>query len=180
MRRLLAILVLLGLVGVAGYAELGVGVSAYYPLLESRFDEYPRFSDYHVGGSFRYKGRLLMADATLFAKSLRGGGEDAGVWWLLDAYADAGVGFDLWILRMGVLAGVNYSRSISDFDASLVPSQFDGFGMNLRPLLELKIGPIALGGSVAIPVHISREGFGIAVSEWDERLLSMATLCLYF
>lgn len=180
MKRLLTILLLLAVVSAIGFAEFGVGVSAYYPLVETRLDEYPRFDSYHLGGSFRYKGRLLMADTTLFAKSFRGEGEDAGLWWLLDAYVDAGVGFDLWILRMAVLAGVNYSHSISDFDASVLPDQFDGFGMNIRPILELKIGPLAFGGSVAVPVHISGEGVGLAISQWDERLLSMLTLCLYF
>ena len=132
MKKAVCVALLLLLAATAGvFAEVGVGVSAGYPvyfLMDYGFEPEAIFA----GASMRWRPSLFQLDGG-FSLMLGGG--------LAYGFLDAGLCFDLLFLRFALGAGVDF---VSWYSAEL--------GLNLRTSLDLKFGPVSLGMSGAVPL----------------------------
>jgi len=132
---LFAVLALL-LFSASGFAETGIGVTANYPIFHYFWgDEQVEFEDFSVGATIRSKQSILLLDVTALYP-LRG----YGVAGLLDV----GVCFDLFMLRIAALGGLDvmYGFETEEFY----------WGPNIKANVDLKLGPATIGLSAVIPL----------------------------
>jgi hypothetical protein len=138
MKKLLAVSVLaLLLVSAAGAAETGIGVSALYPgWAIQNLDDGFRVNQIFIGATVRSKHSLLLLDLG----GLYGFSES-----VVSGFADAGVCFDLFFFRFGLVGGINGLYLMDDGEFS--------FCLNGKANVDVKLGPVTAGLSLMLPIY---------------------------
>jgi hypothetical protein len=149
---------LLLLMATEGFAEVGVGISAAYPIYligELGFEPQALFA----GASVRWKPSWFLLDAG-FSFCLAGG--------LYYGFLDAGICFDLAILRIGLAAGFDFVRvSMFEYGAYTAP------GLNAKVNLDIKIARVSIGVSGTAPLDMLLRGGEVYSEQQELRVLAL-------
>ena len=140
--RILAVLVLLVL-PMAAFAELGLGGAAFfnspYLLGQSVDEDNLNVNQFTFGGDARLKFSILQGEAlVLYA---------AGDVQSLNIYLDAGVAFDIMMLRLSAGAGPNFIFNIGEHDW-LQP------GLNAKLSADIKLARLSIGISYIMDLNL--------------------------
>jgi hypothetical protein len=147
-KAVLFALALLAVIAPAASAELGFGLTAGYPVgyafyYQANYGGLPDPAPIFWGVTVKWKPSGLLVDSGI-------GYWDAGSSTsFLYGYLDLGVGLDLWIFRLGLAGGVD----VINVSAPGYPS-YSAVGLSAKPSLEVRLGPVTVGASMAFPLDI--------------------------
>ena len=145
MKGILIIAALVVLLPVAAFAELGVGGVAFYnsPVLlgQSETPEELNVNKFTFGGDVRLKMlKLLQGEAMLLYST-------SNEVQSLDIFLDAGVAFDIAILRLSAGVGPNFTFNLGESDAVHT-------GFNAKLNADVKLSKISVGLSYVMDMNI--------------------------
>ncbi len=166
-KTVVAALLLAALVGSAS-AEVGVGLTAGYPLGYAIYyggepgalDPQPIL----MGATLKWKPSLLLIEsgANLWT---------ASIGTFISGYLDVGLSFDLWVFRFGVCSGVNLLYDSPGGRSRTL------FGWDGRISMDVKLGHFSVGVSAAYPMELLMEivvfPYGLWAPTNPRRLLAM-------
>ena len=145
MRKFIVGALLLMVLATPGFAETGIGLSVGYPVWTIIAHDLEFVAEtLFVGVDFRWKPSLFQLDAGL------------SKWMVPDSkvtsiYADAGICFDLWVLRVTLAGGFD---AVHFGDIGWGP--YTDLGLNAKANLDVKIGPVSVGANILVPFDIFR------------------------
>jgi hypothetical protein len=146
-KSIMTALALLVLINTLVSAQVGVGLTAGYPVgyAFAYYDEYgelPSPPPIFWGATVKWKPSALLVDSGVGICGIE-------TVYLLYGYVDLGVAFDLWIFRFGLGGGF-------DMVSLHVPGYpgYSAIGPSARTSLDIKLGPVTVGASVAFPIDI--------------------------
>lgn len=144
MRKLVLIFMVLVIVPVAVFADWGIGGAAFYksPVLMGQPIDAQNLNvnQFSFGGDLRFKLSIFQAEALVLFS--------AGDVNSLNAYLDAGLVFDVAILRLSLGAGPCFSYSFGNSS----PTQA---GLNAKAGADILLGPIAVGLSYIMALNVN-------------------------
>ena len=176
MKKRVLLVILLTAVCFGTFAEIGIGASAYYPMVlaldhQARGTQ-PQLEYYSFGASLQWKQSILLLDTLAMFDFL---GQDNV---LFNGYADVGLGVTLFFLRISAAVGVNISRELASLEEALILEEWTGFGFNAKLNGDIKLGRISLGVSLIVPVSF-KEGFSLLTFGDDFRYWTGTTLMIW-
>ncbi len=143
MKLRVAAILLLAVLPTAAFAELGVGGAAFfnspYLLGQSVSKDDLNVNQFTFGGDARLKLSLLQGEALVLYS--------AGDVQSLNIYLDAGVSFDILMLRLSAGAGPNFVFNIGESS----PLQT---GLNAKVSADVKLGKLSIGLSYIMDLLI--------------------------
>jgi len=176
MKKRALVAILLAAVSFCSFAEVGIGASAYYPVLlalehQDRGTQ-PQLEYYSFGTSLQWKQSILLLDTLAMFDFL---GQDSV---LFSGYADIGLGVTLFFLRISAAVGVNISRELSSLEEAFILEEWTGFGFNAKINGDIRLGRLSLGVSLIVPVSF-KGGFSILDPGSDFRYWTGTTLMFW-
>jgi hypothetical protein len=150
MRKVLLLVLVLAFVPLLSFAEVGIGASAFFNspvLVGADIDKHELWDGgFTFGGSLRWKLWILQLDALALVTL-----DETNS---LGLYPNAGLGFDLAILRLSAGVGPNL---VFLFDSPTDPTLF---GFNAKANADIKLGPLSFGLSYIMALNLDN---GIAL-----------------
>jgi hypothetical protein len=144
MKKTLILVLVLAFIPLLSFAEIGIGPSAFFnsPVLIGQDTDVHKLWDggFTFGGTFRWKLLKILQIDTLALVTL----DETNA---LGLYADAGVGFDLAILRLS--AGIG-PTVLFLFDSPTDPALL---GFNAKANADIKLGPVSVGLSYMMALN---------------------------
>ena len=144
MRKIVLIVLILAVVPIAAFAELGIGGAAFYKspyLMGQPLDiANANANQFSFGGDARFKLGWFQAEGLVLYS--------AGDTQSLNMYLDGGLALDLAILRLSLGVGPNF---ILNFGQS-APAQA---GLNAKIGADIKLGAISVGASYIMALNIA-------------------------
>jgi hypothetical protein len=141
------VLVLLAVIAAPVSAQVGIGLTAGYPVgyavfYQENYGMLPDPAPLFWGATVKWKPSGVLLESGL-------GFWTAGSATLTYGYIDLGAALDLWILRLGIAGGID----VVNASAPGYPSE-SAIGLSAKPSLDLKLGPVTVGVSMAFPIDI--------------------------
>jgi hypothetical protein len=149
MKKVLIVLIIL-IIPAAAFAQLQIGPTAFYnfPLIGDSTLNPPELSglnisDFSFGVDIRGKIAFFqLSGMALFTPGVSAAGGSITLPASTDIFLDAGVAFDIAIIRLGLGVGPNFTFFFGEGTAS---SDIVSAGMNIKATLEFLLGKVAIG-----------------------------------
>ena len=179
MKKILIILVIL-MLPAAAFAQLQIGPTAFYnfPLIQDNTLNPPELSGLNISDfSFGIDIRGKIAFFQLSGMALFTPGVSSGSVTLpasTDIFLDAGVAFDIAIIRLGLGVGANLTFF---FGTGTAASDIVSSGMNIKATLEFLLGKVAIGLTYLTQFDFDLQQIGSVLSaDKTQGLLGLSVL----